>query len=72
VTISLSLNDNILCLSIRDDGSGFADLEIQHEASQGMGLKFMQYRADLIRATLKFNFPAAGGTEVLFEKRELV
>lgn len=71
VTISLSLNDNILCLSIRDDGSGFADLEMQHEASQGMGLKFMQYRADLIRATLKFNFPAAGGTEVLLEKRGL-
>lgn len=72
VTISLSLTNNILCISIRDDGSGFSDLEIQREASQGMGLKFMQYRANLIRATLKFNLPAAGGTEVLLEKRGLV
>jgi signal transduction histidine kinase len=71
VTISLSLNNNILNISIRDDGSGFSDIELQREASQGMGLKFMQYRANLIRATLKFNFPATGGTEVLLEKREL-
>jgi PAS domain S-box-containing protein len=72
VIISLSCNDNMLCISIRDDGSGFADRGIQREASQGMGLKFMQYRANLIRATLKFNFPAAGGTEVLLERKELV
>lgn len=69
VTISLSLDDNILRISIRDDGSGFAELEMQREAFQGMGLKFMQYRANQVGATLKFNFPAAGGTEVLLEKR---
>lgn len=72
VTIALSLENNILCISIRDDGSGFSDIEVQREASHGMGLKFMQYRANLIRATLKFNFPAAGGTEVLLEKKDLV
>ncbi|MFA6921191.1 MAG: PAS domain-containing protein [Gallionella sp.] len=72
VTISLSLNNNILCISIRDDGSGFVDPDIQREASQGMGLKFMQYRANLIGATLKFIFPATGGTEVLLGKRGLV
>lgn len=69
VTISLSLADNTLGLSIRDDGSGFADMETQRDAPQGMGLKFMQYRANQIGATLKFNFPAAGGTEVSLEKR---
>lgn len=72
VTISLGLDHNLLCISIRDDGSGFPDSEIQREASHGMGLKFMQYRANLIGATLKFNFPAAGGTEVLLERREPV
>jgi PAS domain S-box-containing protein len=72
VTITLSLTNHILCISIRDDGSGFPCLEIQREASQGMGLKFMQYRANLISATLRFNLPAAGGTEVLLEKRGLV
>jgi len=72
VTISLSLDNNILCISVRDDGCGFADLEMQRDALQGMGLKFMQYRANQIGATLKFNFPAAGGTEVLLEKRGLV
>jgi signal transduction histidine kinase len=72
VIISLSFNNDIFCISIRDDGSGFADSETQREASHGMGLKFMQYRANLIRATLKFNLPAAGGTEVLLEKRGLV
>jgi signal transduction histidine kinase len=72
VTITLSLTNHILCISVRDDGSGFPCLEIQREASQGMGLKFMQYRANLISATLRFNSPAAGGTEVLLEKRGLV
>jgi PAS domain S-box-containing protein len=72
VTITLSHINNILCISVRDDGSGFPCLEIQREASQGMGLKFMQYRANLICATLKFNLPATGGTEVLLEKKGLV
>jgi len=71
VTISLSLHNNILRISIRDDGSGFSDFDAQRETSQGMGLKFMQYRANLIRATLKFISPATGGTEVLLEKKGL-
>jgi len=68
LTISLTLENGSLCLSICDDGCGFA-VDTKPTASTGMGIKIMQYRANQFGATLKFISRAEGGTEVRVEMR---
>jgi two-component system, NarL family, sensor kinase len=69
VTISLGSKEEMLYLSIRDDGSGFAGLNAKHRATPGMGIKIMQYRARELGATLEFVSPPEGGVEVRLEMR---
>jgi len=69
LTISLALEKGCLCLSICDDGCGFA-ADAKQTASAGMGIKIMQYRANQFGATLQFLLRAEGGTEVRVEMRE--
>jgi len=69
VTISLDSREEMLHLSIRDDGSGFAGLNAKHGATSGMGIKIMQYRARQLGATLEFVSHPEGGVEVRLEMR---
>lgn len=67
LVISLSLSAGKLCLSICDDGCGFSGVYEKNEATQGMGIKIMQYRAKQHGAKLKFLPRDEGGTEVRLE-----
>ena len=61
VTISLTRDETHLILCVEDDGQGISPSAWQ---ATGMGLKTMQYRADLIGATLSINPLKDGGTRV--------
>lgn len=67
ITIALSHAEEMLCLSIFDDGCGFVDSSAKHEATQGMGIKIMQYRAHQLGAKLEFLPHPVVGTEVRLE-----
>ncbi|ODT79376.1 MAG: histidine kinase [Nitrosomonadales bacterium SCN 54-20] len=69
VTISLGAKKETLCLSICDDGSGFAGFNTKHGVTPGMGIKIMQYRARQLGATLEFVSHPEGGVEVRLEMR---
>ena len=64
--ISLTLEGEMLRLSISDDGCGFSDDKKKGEI-QGMGVKIMHYRAKQYGAKLEFLSRAEGGTEVRLE-----
>jgi len=61
ISISLLKLKGHLALEIRDDGSG---LPASMSANQGMGLRTMRYRADLMSAQLTVENRRAGGTRV--------
>ena len=69
VIISLYKLENILFLSILDDGKGAAGFESKSRPTSGLGLKIMQYRANQVGGVIKFNYPASGGTEVVLKKQ---
>jgi PAS domain S-box-containing protein len=69
ISISLSIIEGTLRLSISDDGSGLVSLDKKRKATPGMGIKIMQYRAKQFGATLEFLSRAEGGTEVRIEMR---
>ena len=60
ILIALEVDHGQPILQIADDGIGFNSME----ASEGMGLKTMRYRASLIGATVTFKPVEAGGTLV--------
>ena len=62
ITVCLAAHDDGgVTLSIRDDGVGLTD---QADATPGMGLKIMRYRASLIGATLHVESAEDGGSLV--------
>jgi signal transduction histidine kinase len=62
VTVSLEEGAESVRLRIADNGAG---LPAPAEASGGLGLRIMQYRAQLIGATLELRRPTAGGTALV-------
>jgi two-component system CheB/CheR fusion protein len=62
VWISLRRTDDDLVLTVRDDGVGLSADDL--EASDGVGLRTMEYRADIIGAAVSFEEGEAGGMEV--------
>ncbi|WP_256327722.1 sensor histidine kinase [Nitrosospira sp. Nl5] len=68
LTISLASEEDMLCLSICDDGRGFAGVDPKRGTTTGMGIKIMQYRARQLGAILEF-LPRAEGTEVRLKMR---
>ncbi len=60
VTIDLAYRDQLVTLTIRDNGHGFS----LDEGTQGMGLKIMRFRASMIGADLKIASSASLGTTV--------
>ena len=62
VEISFEREGPEFWLTILDDGSG---LRSDYQSRRGMGLKTMQYRADLVNATLKVVPRQSGGLKVI-------
>ncbi|MEL0455569.1 tetratricopeptide repeat protein [Flavobacteriaceae bacterium SZ-1-7] len=63
VNISFKLKNNVICLSITDDGSGF-DV---NKAKSGIGLKNINSRINEINGTLKITSEKEVGTTVIIE-----
>ena len=63
VNISFKLKNNVICLSITDDGSGF-DV---NKAKSGIGLKNINSRINEIKGTLKITSEKEVGTTVIIE-----
>lgn len=59
VVIELKQEEGLLIISIEDNGKGLREVE-----SQGMGLRIMAFRAQMINATLNIEERAGGGTLV--------
>jgi two-component system, chemotaxis family, CheB/CheR fusion protein len=62
ITILLGQRDGHLSLRIQDDGVG---MPAKLPDLAGMGMRIMQYRADLIRARLDVERGPSGGTQVI-------
>jgi PAS domain S-box-containing protein len=61
IVIRLEGDDNLLTLSVRDDGVGLPPEPVE---TRGMGLKIMRYRAGLIQAWLNVEAAQPSGTLV--------
>ena len=61
IVIDLSQRTGTVALSICDDGAGFPDVP---EHKEGMGLRIMNYRANMMGAALKIQKNPNGGTVV--------
>lgn len=61
IVISLKNLDGELILTVRDDGIGFS---LDGRAIEGMGLRIMEYRADMIGAMLRIDSVKGEGTTV--------
>lgn len=69
IMISLEIEKSLLQLSIVDNGRGFsqknfADKDLKHIVTPGIGIKIMHYRAKQIGASLEFLHRPEGGVEV--------
>lgn len=62
VEIGLSSNRTGLILSVADDGVGF---QTKRRSTKGMGLRIMNYRANMVGGTLSLHHPPRGGTAVV-------
>ncbi|HVI44752.1 MAG TPA: ATP-binding protein [Chitinophaga sp.] len=64
IDISMRMAGNVLLLIIADDGAGFAKAEM---SSNGMGIRNMQHRTNLLGGTIHWEVTSAGGTAVLIK-----
>lgn len=69
LTIVLESTREGVHLSICDDGCGFSELVAAQNATSGMGLKLMKYRAHQLGATIEFLQRPQGGMEVRVDMR---
>ncbi len=65
IVVKLSLDDNLLMMSIEDDGTGVDNTDL----SGGMGLRIMKYRANLIGAQIEYGAGVSGGFRILVTLR---
>ena len=61
ITLSLKLRQDMLTLSVADDGCGLPDVI---HANEGMGLRLMKYRADVIGADFSIGRRKNRGTRI--------
>lgn len=61
IEINLSSSEDQILLRIQDNGSGFPEPE---ERSDGMGVRIMQFRSQMIGGNLKINSEKGKGTEI--------
>ena len=62
ISIGLGAVEGEVTLTVKDDGVGFPD---SVDTKEGMGLSIMNYRANLIRASLDIRRAVGGGTVVI-------
>jgi signal transduction histidine kinase len=60
VTISLATADGVLTLSVQDNGRGFDE----RNANNGMGMKLMRYRAQMLGGDVTISNNTGGGVNV--------
>ncbi|MBD0823674.1 tetratricopeptide repeat-containing sensor histidine kinase [Aestuariibaculum marinum] len=63
VDISFTLKNNVICLTIEDDGSGFDNTK----SKAGIGLKNIKSRINDINGTLEFKSEINKGTQLIIE-----
>jgi signal transduction histidine kinase len=68
ITISLRVGEGCLVLEIRDDGIGIRPPAVR--GSDGIGLRIMRYRANVLGGTLTIAAPVGGGTLVTCKVRD--
>ena len=68
ITIKFNATNGFCELQIEDDGQGIA--ESSDESVDGMGLKIMRHRANLIGAQFSVTAADSGGTRVLCRVRQ--
>ncbi|MEI7841916.1 MAG: PAS domain S-box protein [Gallionellaceae bacterium] len=69
--ISLIIQNNLISLSVSDDGVGFNKQDIMKtKANSGMGVKIMRHRASQIGGKLELVSNSMGGTTVSLEMRQ--
>ena len=64
VTLTLAVEDDLVSLTIADDGDGIPDAVLQAGDGSGSGIRFMRERALLVGARLSFERPGTGGSEL--------
>jgi signal transduction histidine kinase len=64
VTVSLGLNEELVVLTVKDDGTGFTSESPQHQA--GMGMANLAVRASEVGGSLDVTSAPGGGTVVRF------
>jgi signal transduction histidine kinase len=67
IVVSLKQSDNELTLTIKDNGRGFSRTSMVME---GMGLRIMEYRADMMGAMLRVDSTIGKGTTVACRLRK--
>lgn len=61
IGISIVRDNRQVQLTVTDDGRGF---ETDHAVEQGVGIKLMRYRADILRGSLKYDSSTGSGTMI--------
>jgi len=65
ISITLEFNNEMLILSIEDNGSGIQkNKDSENEKSSGMGLKIMKYRAEIIDGVFSIRKNRLSGTSI--------
>lgn len=64
VSVTLTEEDQVLRLAVRDDGRGFEELPPTPSPAPSFGLQSMQERAELLRGSLRITSEAGKGTLV--------
>jgi len=62
IDVELNVEDRYATLSVEDNGSGFPESK---ENSDGMGVRIMNFRAQMIGGTLEINSATGSGTEII-------
>jgi signal transduction histidine kinase len=62
IEVELFSTENYISMVIKDNGSGFSE---STEKSNGIGLRTMNFRANMIGGNLKINSIRGQGTEVI-------
>ncbi len=68
VIVSVELHDNLVVVTIKDDGVGLPESEArihESESGGGLGMHTMHYRAKIIGATIEFQTGPGCGTRVI-------
>lgn len=65
IKLQLYIDDQFVRVNVEDNGTGFDPAELQE--SQGMGLKVIQERVDMIGGSFRLDSQIGGGTSVGFQ-----